>query len=529
MAAEEVQAYLQKRTDWAEEIQQGKMFGVLIVSVETRFIAANTDNEETRSIASVQTENQIAFLAAFSGNLAGTNQHEYFVPPVFDMLKKDDFFLTEVAKISAINTRLPLLEKDENYQRLSQIYTEKKQEAENEIATQKQTNKANKAARNAKRKTEITDAESIQLSRESVEDKRSLKDLQDSWQIMLLEIEKELSAYTSEIEQLKLERKTRSAALQNKLFDNFTFLNIHGEKKGLNDIFRPTAHKTPPAGAGECAGPKLMQYAFLHGMKPLAMAEFWWGDSPKAEVRHHGHYYPACKGKCEPILGHMLQGMELDPDPLNQQKADINDIEILFEDEHLLVLNKPAGILSVPGKSDAPSVYSFIHEKYPHATGPLIVHRLDMPTSGLLLIAKTKAIHKELQAQFHLRTIKKCYKAVLTGIIAEDSGRIELPLATDYYNRPMQMVDFENGKPALTEWQVVERRSNETLIAFYPHTGRTHQLRVHAAHQLGLKCPIKGDELYGTKADRLYLHAETLEFTHPISKELIKIEKKAEL
>ncbi len=512
MAAEELQAYLKSKPEWAEEIQAGKMFGVLIV--------------ETERAPSLQQE--IGFLAAFSGNLDGKNQHEYFVPPVFDMLKKDDFFLSEVKNISAINTEVDLLEKDEQFKLVEQKYTEAKEKATAEIEAQKQTNKANKKSRHERRKQELTKEESIELSRASVTDKNTLKALQAAWDDKLQKLKSELAIFTNKLQSLKHERKTRSAALQNKLFDNFTFLNINGQIKGLNDIFSPTAHKTPPAGAGECAEPKLLQYAFKHNMKPLAMAEFWWGNSPKNEVRHHGQYYPACKGKCEPILGHMLQGMAMDVDPLNQQKADINDIEILFEDEYLLVLNKPAGILSVPGKSDAPSVYSYIHEKYPQATGPLIVHRLDMATSGLLLIAKTKEIHKELQAQFHLRSIKKRYIAVLDGIVPDDRGRIELPLATDYYHRPCQMVDFEHGKPAITEYEVLERKNGETHIAFSLLTGRTHQLRVHSAHQLGLNCPIKGDELYGKKANRLHLHAECLEFTHPISKELIQIEKKAE-
>lgn len=506
MAAEELQTYLQTKPEWAEELQAGKMFGVLVV----------------------EHESQIGFLAAFSGNLAGTNIHPYFVPPVFDMLQKDDFFLTEVKEISAINTQLDVLEKNSNYLAAKLKLEQAQQQASLEIEIQKQNNKANKRTRDEQRKTALTDAESIELSRASVNDKNNLKRLQTLWQETILQLEQEYTLYAKQIDALKLERKTRSAALQQQLFNSFQLLNQDGETKGLVDIFKATPQKIPPAGAGECAAPKLLQYAFAHNLKPIAMAEFWWGNSPKNELRHHGQYYPACKGKCEPILGHMLHGMQLDPDPLHSKQARLEDIEILFEDEYLLVINKPAGILSVPGKSETPSIYSYICEKYPQATGPLIVHRLDMATSGLLLISKSKEIHKELQAQFHLRSIKKKYIAVLNGIVPNDHGRIELPLATDYNHRPMQMVDFEQGKPAITDWEVLERRNNETLVAFYPLTGRTHQLRMHAAHSQGLHRPIKGDELYGTKADRLYLHAEQLEFLHPVSKEVIRIEKKAD-
>lgn len=290
------------------------------------------------------------------------------------------------------------------------------------------------------------------------------------------------------------------------------------------------------------------------------MAEFWWGDSPKNEIRHHGYYYPSCKGKCEPILQHMLQGLEVDENPLLNPVHEEEELEIVFEDEWLLVVNKPAGMLSVPGKAeDRDSVYHRLKKKYPEATGPMIVHRLDMATSGLLLVAKTKEVHQDLQAQFANRSIKKRYVAVLDGIVLPErtgnTGRIELPLCLNPLDRPRQMVSSEHGKEAITEYQIIseseritsasentfnesnridesERSINEsrkyTRIIFYPLTGRTHQLRVHAAHPEGLGCPILGDELYGKKADRLYLHAEYIEFRHPIYGDILCIQKEAD-
>ena len=278
-------------------------------------------------------------------------------------------------------------------------------------------------------------------------------------------------------------------------------LNANGEIKNLCTIFKQTVQKTPPAGAGECAAPKLLQYAYLHQLKPIAMAEFWWGNSPKAEIRHHGYYYPACKGKCEPILKHMLQGLDVEPNPLSNDLHKKITLEVLFEDEQLLVVNKPAGMLSVPGKGEINSVYQHLRTQYPDATGPMIVHRLDMATSGVLLIAKTKETHQNLQAQFKNRTVKKRYIALLDGIIAPDEGVLNLPICPDPLDRPRQIVNKEYGKTAITKYQVLERNESQTRIAFYPLTGRTHQLRVRAAHPLGLNCPITGDELYGKQAE----------------------------
>lgn len=510
LAAKEVQSYLTRQTAWKDELRQGKMFGVLIVQ---------TEHGET------------GYLAAFSGILAGKNLHPFFVPPVYDLLQPQGFFKIEEENISSINRNIRQLENDKAYAALSAELARTIQSAENILATAKAQLKEAKTAREQRRKEkELNAQEEAELIRESQFQKAEYKRLERSWKARITTLQTQTEDWERRISALKSERKTRSAALQQKLFEQFGMLNYRGEVKNLCDIFGQTVHKTPPAGAGECAAPKLLQQAYLHGWKPIAMAEFWWGDSPKTEIRHHGHYYPACKGKCEPILQHMLQGLQVEENPmLKRMQVPSQNLEIVYEDPWLSVINKPAGMLSVPGKEDAVSVYSLMREQYPEADGPLTVHRLDMATSGLMLIAKTKRVHQNLQAQFKNRLVRKRYVALLEGIVPKDKGTVDLPLCLNPLDRPRQMVHTEHGKPAITDYQVLERLDGKrTRIAFYPRTGRTHQLRIHAAHPLGLHCPIIGDELYGEKADRLYLHAEYLEFTHPITGETVRITKEAE-
>lgn len=510
LAAKEVQSYLTRQTAWKDELRQGKMFGVLIVQ---------TEHGET------------GYLAAFSGILAGKNLHPFFVPPVYDLLQPQGFFKIEEENISSINRNIRQLENDKAYAALSAELARTIQSAEDILATAKAQLKEAKTAREQRRKEkELNAQEEAELIRESQFQKAEYKRLERSWKARITTLQTQTEDWERRISALKSERKTRSAALQQKLFEQFGMLNYRGEVKNLCEIFGQTVHKTPPAGAGECAAPKLLQQAYLHGWKPIAMAEFWWGDSPKTEIRHHGHYYPACKGKCEPILQHMLQGLQVEENPmLKRMQVPSKNLEIVYEDPWLSVINKPAGMLSVPGKEDAVSVYSLMREQYPEADSPLTVHRLDMATSGLMLIAKTKRVHQNLQAQFKNRLVRKRYVALLEGIVPKDKGTVDLPLCLNPLDRPRQMVHTEHGKPAITDYQVLERLDGKrTRIVFYPRTGRTHQLRIHAAHPLGLHCPIIGDELYGEKADRLYLHAEYLGFTHPITGETVRITKEAE-
>ena len=317
--------------------------------------------------------------------------------------------------------------------------------------------------------------------------------------------------------------KQMSQELQLWLFHQYRMLNAKGETKDLVDIWQDyhcsprirNKYPLPPGGTGDCCAPKLLQYAFSHGLRPICMAEFWWGPSPKSEIRHHGQFYPACRGKCKPILTWMLQGLDVDPNP-EETGASHLTIEVIYQDTTLAVINKPSGLLSVPGRTEDYSVATIAMERWP---GSLPVHRLDMGTSGLMVIAKTKEAYVSLQEQFVKRTVKKRYIALVEGIVKEPKGRITLPLIFDPMNRPRQMVDYQRGKSAVTEYEVLDARDGRTLLALYPHTGRTHQLRMHCAHPDGLDCPIVGDELYGHKAERLCLHCDQIEFAHPVTGE----------
>lgn len=525
LAAQELQEYLNHQNDWQhnfglnetdEGLVIGKMFGVLVVK----------DKEGT-----------LGYLAAFSGKLAESNHHSYFVPPVFDMLSEDSFFQKESEVLNAINRALENLESDVEYIRLKNLLETQSLLAKEEIEIKKKEIKLKKKERQQIREASKSKLDNIsyqnlleKLIKESLQNQFYLKALTENWQEKIYLIEKELLPFENKITQLKESRKQKSNALQKKLFEQYSFLNQTGKEKNLNQIFNQDLGIVPPAGSGECAAPKLLQYAFLHQYEPIAMAEFWWGASPKSEVRKHGQFYPACRGKCEPILKHMLEGIQMDENPMEKNFAKDKIVEILYEDEYFLAINKPSELLSVPGINVQDSVYIRMQLKYPSATGPLIVHRLDMNTSGLMLVAKSKEVHKNLQGQFIKRKVQKTYVAVLEGILKETSGVIDLPLRVDLDDRPRQLVCYEYGKPAQTQWETIEVNENEktTRVRFYPITGRTHQLRVHAAHPLGLNTPILGDDMYGNKNTRLHLHAAKIVFKHPVTLEKMVLEAKAE-
>lgn len=481
----------------------GKMFGVLVV----------------QNLAG-----EVGYLAAFSGKLGNKNHHSGFVPPVFDILETGSFFLEGEKEVSAINFQITTIETSANYSVLKEQAENNKSllskfvfESRLELKRLKNTRKLKREKAHEK----MPEAEYLkfldELKNESIREQLFYKhELRRKNKEFLL-LNDEFFALEEQLDFLKLERSKKSAALQQEIFEKYTFLNQAGNKKSLLEIFKNTIYLFPPAAAGECAAPKLLQYAFLNQLKPICMAEFWWGTSPNSEVREHKQFYPACKSKCEPILKHMLDGIEMDTNPMLAQ-ADVTDLEIIFEDDYLLFINKPAEFLSVPGKQLTDSVYERVKATYPNTTGPLLVHRLDMSTSGILMIAKSKEIHKLMQAQFLSKKIQKSYVALLDGFIEKNEGEIDLPLRGDFDDRPKQLVCHEFGKGAKTKFRVLSREGNTTRILFFPITGRTHQLRVHAAHHLGLGCPILGDDLYGTKSTRLYLHAQELIFIHPISK-----------
>lgn len=523
LAAKQVQDYIIHQQEWEHPFTEenslnekpiGKMFGVLVVKNQ---------------------QDKIGFISAVSGKLAGTNKHAYFVPPVFDMLTNDSYFLKEEILLNNINRQIETLENNTNYILYKTKLTETLNIFTKEIDDLRgfmiKAKKERKQKRIKGRKTlSENDYQELlkELALKSIAAKSKLRNLNLVFEEQIKTLKQQVAFFENQINSLKTERKERSNTLQQYLFHQYQFLNKEGEIKDLLAIFKNTPFDIPPAGAGECAAPKLLQYAFANGLTPICMAEFWWGDSPKSEIRKHGQYYPACQGKCKPILGHMLAGIKMDENPLLNNPAIGKEITMVYEDDYLCVINKPAEFLSVPGKTIHDSVYLRMKQQFPKATGPLIVHRLDMSTSGLMLIAKSKEIHEQLQRQFIKRTISKRYVALLDGIPKKEEGFIDLPLRLDIDDRPRQLVCFEHGKSARTRWEIIEQKKGKTKIYFYPITGRTHQLRVHASHQLGLNTPIVGDDLYGKKDNRLHLHAESITFYHPIHKENLSLKADAE-
>jgi tRNA pseudouridine32 synthase/23S rRNA pseudouridine746 synthase len=518
IAAAELQCYLETQTDLHHnfgltEDQQGpvigKMFGVLVVH----------DNE-----------GRLGYLSAFSGKLAGSNDHPEFVPPVFDMLIEDSFFLKEQGIINSINLQIRKIESSDNYKKLIQDLERSNALSIQETADFKKQLKINKAARKKLREEQkgrlsegaYSELE-VDLIKQSLRDKHLLNVLLNKWEQVLTGIRSGMQISEAGIEALKNERRERSAALQKQLFEQYEFLNKDGDRKSLQAIFNDTVFGKPPSAAGECATPKLLQYAFLNGYKPLAMAEFWWGASPKSEIRKHKQYYPACTGKCKPILKHMLEGITLEEDPLLKNPGENRELTIVYEDDAFAIVNKPVELRSVPGVNIHDSVYTRLKAAWVNIE-PLMIHRLDMATSGLLVVAKTKDAHKFIQRQFLKRTVNKRYTALLSKVMAPAEGEIALPLRGDLLNRPRQLVCSEFGKKSITKWKVIIANEATTKVHFWPLTGRTHQLRVHAAHEQGLNAPIVGDDLYSTAAERLYLHAAYLEFTHPITKAKLSFE-----
>ena len=516
LAVEQVQDYLSQQTDFEHNFglfphQQGliigKMFGVLVVQ---------------------DAYNQLGFLAAFSGKLANKNQHAYFVPPVYDLLDESGYFLKEEERLNELNREIDRLEQSEELTQFTKQVLVVKQQASEVLTAFKTKLKENKKQRDLDRalianekNIDLVKAKMYALDQASKMDSLTLKKLKKDWNNEVIRDENKRDVFRAKIQQLKKERKTKSNRLQQKIFSSYTFLNAKGKNASLLDIFSQTVLKMPPAGAGECAAPKLLQYAYLHNLSPVAMAEFWWGQPPLSEVRQHKQFYPACKGKCEPILGHMLKGLKVAKNPMLEVGNTSKELDVIFEDDDIIIVNKPPEVLSVPGRNIEFSIYSLLKLKYPQIEGPILVHRLDMSTSGILVATKNERSHNFIQRQFIQRTMDKRYVAVLDGVIDQAEGEINLPLAQDFLNRPRQKVDYDEGKNALTVFETLKTENGKTWVYFYPKTGRTHQLRMHAAHHQGLNIPILGDDLYGKVADRLYLHAERISFIHPSSKKRV--------
>lgn len=515
-AVKQLQAHLISQKDWTHNfgldpskkgLVIGKMFGVLVVR---------------------STTDELGYLWGFSGKLANSNHHKYFVPPVYDNLQKGGVLNAAMIKLNEINAQIATLESDSEYLQIKKEYEALEKEANENLSHFKATIKASKKSRQLIRRQIQSDEEKAITQNAhktiSLEESNDLRYLKRFWKIKLFHLEIQLSFYQEPINTLKTLRKKISGETQSKLFDEYTFLNQKKNTKSLNSIFQETIFETPPSGAGECATPKLLQYAFKHDLKPICMAEFWWGAPPKSEIRKHRHFYPACRGKCEPILRHMLEGIALDDNPMLINSGEEKTIDVIYEDDHMAIINKPEGMLSVPGKEIHDSVWTRMKLRYPKATGPLIVHRLDMSTSGIMVIARTKNAHKKLQAQFIQRTIDKRYEALLEGKLPDAEGTIRLPLILDILDRPRQKVCHKTGKSAITKWEVIDHSANRTRVYFYPKTGRTHQLRMHAAHHEGLNTPIVGDDLYGSSAERLCLHAQRITLNHPETNESMRFE-----
>ena len=545
-ASLELQRYIADADLMSTEKGCGKMFGVLVVEYE----------DESGAL-------QRGFLAAYSGLLGGRNDWPYFVPPVFDAQQPDGHFKRTEREISAINREIAAIEHDPEYLQSVEQHEQTKKRLQDEVDAFKAEVDAAKARRDARRKSgePLSEEEQAEMIRESqfmkAELRRRRKAMEQANSTLHI-------PHSTFLKSLQRKRKQMSDELQRWLFSAYRMLNAKGEERDLIDIFREYTHAMPPAGAGDCCAPKLLQYAYLHHLRPVCMAEFWWGESPASEIRHHLHYYPACRSKCLPILTHMLKGLDVAPNPLAQKRHSAEP-RVLYADEYIMVVDKPAGMLSVPGKAESvrsefsDSANISVEEYFANNSKLKIqnskflkaAHRLDMDTSGLLVLARTEQAYVELQRQFASRETVKRYEAVLSGVPTQNSKlktqnsstqpsgcleAISLPLIADINDRPRQRVDMEHGKPALTLYNIVEVRAvdantavayttkkvdkRRTLVHLYPKTGRTHQLRVHCAHPLGLACPILGDPLYGTeRADRMYLHAAELTFRHPVTGE----------
>ena len=491
--------------NFCREMESGKMLGVLI--------ALDCSGERHT-------------LYAFSGQLGhGGFYRNGFVEPVFDYLQPDGYFKIHEAEISRQNAAISQFEKDELAD-IRRMYDEAKERLDRELADFKEKCRQSKISRDARRESgELSEEEIAEMIRQSQFEKAELHRLKKKLAAQLEPYTTRLKRTEARLEELKERRKADSESLQDWLFTNFKVLNARGESQSLRDIFADTVMKIPPSGAGECCAPKLLQAAYRRGWHPVAMAEYWYGRPNGGEVRKHGEYYPACRGKCRPVLNWMLQGLEVTP-PLEStlHKEVSHNPEILFENQWFCVVDKPSGMLSTPGKGSDISVQHWLEEHYGAARMVKVAHRLDQDTSGLLIATFGNEAFKLMQSLFATRKVAKTYVAVLEGDYTQWShpskGIIELPLSPDWLDRPRQRVDKDNGKDAVTEYEFTECRDGQSRVTFHPLTGRTHQLRVHSASHLGLGMPIVGDPLYSTKRDnreRLHLHAQKIEFTFPLN------------
>lgn len=503
-AAAVVQHYIRTNEALRRDADNGKMFGVLVVQLPQ-------EDGGGRSA--------VAFLAAYSGLLAGRNDWEWFVPPVFDAQRQDGVFKMREAEISAISREIDAIDSDSDTVCLRRELAMRREEGRLAVGRYKSVMQQSKQIRDMRRLQRNIEPEvAAELTRESQFQKAELKRIRKRHAAAIARAEEALRGANERLERLRQKRRVMSEDLQRWLFGNYEMLNAEGGTRNLVDIFFDHNGALPPAAAGDCCAPKLLQYAYLHKLKPLCMAEFWWGRPPRAEIRRHLAYYPACRSRCLPILSWMMRGLDVDPNP--HESAERQPLPVIYEDDDMWVVDKPAGMLSVPGKISRESAYGILKDRCEPGRGPLVVHRLDMETSGVLIFAKTAAAQKNMQRQFEQRTVVKRYVAVVSPVPENSAGIISLPIRPNVMDRPRQMVDSEGGREAITKYEVIEADGDTARIALYPLTGRTHQLRVHCAHHDGLACPIVGDALYGVPGRRLMLHCERVSLLSTSGKRL---------
>ncbi|CAM4381578.1 RluA family pseudouridine synthase [Corallococcus exiguus] len=481
----------------------GKMFGVLVVR---------------------QSDGTLGVLRAFSAMLAGRWDVPGFVPPVFDREARARVEPVADAKVKSLLSRAEMWSTSEELRRVREDDDARQTREATEREAMRVRHEDRRRQRHERRAaivamSALTETERAQALHALDQESRGDKAEKRRWDAAQEEARHLLAPARAKAERrvraLDRLRRIVSRGFMKQFHDTYAITNARGETRPLRSLY---GGAEPPSGAGDCAGAKLLAYAFAHGLQPVALAEFWWGTPPASGGRIQGAFYPACRDKCGPLLPFMLEGLEVSaPRVFVPPPAPTPDLSIVFEDAWLVVIDKPCGLLSVPGRDASllDSVLTRLRARYPNATGPLLAHRLDLDTSGLLVAALDSRTHASLQRQFLHRDVAKRYVALIDGPVHGDAGTITLPLRVDLDDRPRQIVDPIHGKPAVTDWEVLHRAESHTRVAFHPRTGRTHQLRVHAAHPQGLGAPIVGDPLYGHAGLRLHLHAETLSFEHP--------------
>ncbi len=526
-----------------KNVSEGKMYGVLLVELPT---------------------GEQRVLKAFSGLLNGCSVVDGWVPPIPG---RNQVALAEartLAQLEALKQEMITLKQLPERQQYETM------QHEFELVWQKTRDRHQncKYQRDEQRQTFCQTLTGIalaialeQLDEESRQQGIERRQLKLQHNAALQPLKQLIEAADTKIRGLKQQRKALSCQLQAQMHAVYSLTNFSGQSLSLQQLMP----EGMPTGTGDCCAPKLLHYAAIHGLKPVAMAEFWWGASSATQDKVQGEFYGACAERCQPLMGFLLSGggrggenksqvgksgggaspaprkSQVKGGGLRRRSAERGegrislfsaDLPIIYEDSWLIAVDKPAGLLSVPGRyrDRQDSVLSRLYHLLPDGIAIAAVHRLDRDTSGIILFARDRQTHRQLSWQFQQRQVHKIYEAVLSSLVTAEHGVIELPLWADLQNRPAQTVDWQHGKPSSTSFRVIAREGDCTRLEFVPLTGRTHQLRVHAADAQGLGIPILGDRLYGCLAvtSRLHLHARELSFQHPQSGKTIHLQASTE-